>query len=121
MMVDPRQVFDMKLAHVGINASGPVESAQIAEQFSRLLHLSTSTTPISHFVDTVVEVMDGNGRGERGHICFSGNDLRVAAAWFDANGYEVDYDSLRYDEEGVAWLVYFKEPIAGFAIHLLQA
>lgn len=121
MMVDPRQVFDMKLAHVGINASGPVESAQIAEQFSRLLHLSTSTTPISHFVDTVVEVMDGNGRGERGHIGFSVNDLRVAAAWFDANGYEVDYDSLRYDEEGVARLVYFKEPIAGFAIHLLQA
>ena len=121
MEVDPRQLFDMRLAHVGVNAKDPAEAAQIAAQFSELLHLTTSVTPVSHFVDTMVEVMDGGGRGEHGHIGFAVNDLRVAAAWFDANGYEVDYDSMRYDEGGNPRLVYFKEPIAGFAIHLCQA
>ena len=121
MSVDPRQLFDMRLAHVGVNASGPAEAAEIAGQFARLLHLTTTATPISHFVDTMVEVRDGDGRGEHGHLGFAVNDLRVAAAWFDANGYEVDYDSMRYDEEGAPRLVYFREPIAGFAIHLLQA
>lgn len=121
MAVDPRQLFDMRLAHVGVNAKDPAEAARIAAQFSELLHLTTSVTPVSHFVDTMVEIMDGGGRGEHGHIGFAVNDLRVAAAWFDANGYEVDYDSMRYDEAGNPRLVYFKEPIAGFAIHLCQA
>ena len=120
-MDDPRELFDMRLAHVGINASDAEESAGIAGQFARLLGLPTSVTPVSHFADTMVEIMDGNGRGEHGHIGFAVNDLVAAAAWFDAHGYEVDQDSWSFKPDGSPRLVYFKEPIAGFAIHLTQA
>lgn len=121
MVSDPREMFDMRLAHVGINAQDRQEAQEIAEQFARLLFLPITTTPISHFADTMVEIMDGGGRGEHGHIGFAVNDVRVAAAWFDAHGYAIDEKSWAYKPDGTARLVYFKEPIAGFAIHLVQA
>lgn len=117
---DPRELFDMRLAHVGINAKDADEAAAIAEEFRTLLHLGTSRTPVSHFADTMVEIMDGGGRGEHGHIGFHVNDLVAAAAWFDAHGYEIDQQSWNRLPDGTPRLVYFKRPIAGFAIHLTQ-
>ena len=117
---DPRELFDMRLAHVGINAKDATEAAVIAQQFQDLLHLGISTTPVSHFADTMVEIMDGGGRGEHGHIGFHVNDLLAAAAWFDAHGYEIDQQSWNRYPDGRPHLVYFARPIAGFAIHLTQ-
>ncbi len=120
MQEDPRELFDMRLAHVGINAQDAADAARIADEFHTLLHLSTSTTPVSHFADTMVEIMDGNGRGEHGHIGFHVNDLIAAAMWFDAHGYEIDQQSWARYPDGTPRLVYFARPIAGFAIHLTQ-
>ncbi|MEE8715747.1 MAG: VOC family protein [Coriobacteriales bacterium] len=117
-MDDPRTLFDMHIAHVGINAASPEESLAIASRFEKLMSLPVSSTGISHFAGTFIEVMDGKGRGEKGHIGFHVNDLRAAAAWFDANGFEIDQDSWAFKEDGSPRLVYFKEEIAGFAIHL---
>ncbi|MBS5450726.1 MAG: VOC family protein [Coriobacteriia bacterium] len=120
MQEDPRELFDMRLAHVGINAQDAADAARIADEFHTLLHLSTSTTPVSHFADTMVEIMDGNGRGEHGHIGFHVNDLIAAATWFDAHDYEIDQQSWARYPDGTPRLVYFARSIAGFAIHLTQ-
>jgi catechol 2,3-dioxygenase-like lactoylglutathione lyase family enzyme len=118
MQEDPRTLFDMHVSHIGINASNAEESLAIAKRFEELMFLPVSETPRSHFAGTFVEVMNGNGRGEKGHIGFHVNDVKAAATWFDAHGFEIDQDSWTYKEDGSVRLVYFKEQIGGFAIHL---
>ena len=76
--------------------------------------------PISIFADTFVEIMKGNGRGTSGHIGFHVDDIEVAERWFEARGYEIDQDSRVVTEDGSTFLIYFKEEIGGFAIHLTR-
>ncbi len=64
--------------------------------------------------------MRGCGRGEHGHIGFHVDDIPAAEAWFAARGFEVDESSRVLLPDGSTKLVYFKEPVAGFAIHLTQ-
>lgn len=118
MKDDPRTLFDMRIAHIGVNAQDGRESEHIAAQFARALFLDVSSTPVSHFAGSLVEVMDGCGRGEHGHIGLHVNDIRAAADWFEANGVAIDRDSWSYRPDGTPRLVYFKDAIAGFAVHL---
>ncbi len=118
---DPVEVFDMHLAHVGINATSDEEAHDVARRFETLMGLATREMPPSYFAGTLVEVMKGSGRGTKGHIGFHVNDLDAAAAWFSARGFEVDESSRAFLPDGSPLLVYFKDEIAGFAIHLTTA
>ena len=80
--------------------------------------LEGTKTALQEVVDSAVEVMKRNGRGTKGHIGFHVNDLDAAAAWFSARGFEVDESSRTFMPDGSPLLVYFKNEIAGFAIHL---
>jgi len=115
---DPVEVFDMHLAHVGINAANDDEARDIARQFEILMGLATHEMLPSYFAGTLVEVMKGSGRGTKGHIGFHVNDLDAAVTWFSARGFEVDESSRAFMPDGTPLLVYFKSEIAGFAIHL---
>ena len=105
---NPVEAFGLRVAHVGINASSPEEG------------LAPVKTPVSVFADTLVEVMSGCGRGEKGHIGFGVNDIPAAEKWFAARGFEINEDSRALNPDGTTKLVYFKREIAGFAIHLCQ-
>ena len=117
---NPVELFGMHVAHVGINAKDPEDAARIAERFRVLMGLPEVETPVSVFSDTLVETMKQNGRGEHGHIGFGVNDIAAAEKWFAARGFEVDESSRRLNPDGSTFLVYFKEQIGGFAIHLTQ-
>lgn len=116
----PQELFGLRLAHVGINASDEAEAASIAQLFSSLMGLETHETPVSLFSDTVVEIMKQPGRGERGHIGFHVDDMPAAEAWFAGRGFAVDESSRRLLPGGETQLVYFEQPIGGFAIHLTR-
>ena len=118
---NPVELFDMHVAHVGINAQNPEEAHEIAQQFKLLLGLDVHETEVSYFSDTLVETMKQNGRGEKGHIGFAVNDITAAEAWFEKRGMPVDNASRRLAADGSTMLVYFQKDIAGFAIHLTQA
>lgn len=117
---NPVDLFGMYVAHVGINAEDPQQARQIAERFSLLMGLPASELPVSYFSGTLVETMKQNGRGTHGHIGFGVNDIVAAEAWFAARGFEVNEDSRVLNEDGSTRLVYFKEEIGGFAIHLCR-
>ena len=70
---NPVELFNMHVAHVGINAKDPHEAQRIAKQFELLLGLTPRETPISFFSD-----------------------------------------------DGSTFLIYLKDQIGGFAIHLSQ-
>ena len=115
---NPVDLFGMRVAHVGINAGTPEEAEQIADRFALLMGLPKRETPISVFSDTLVETMKNGGRGTNGHIGFHVDDIAAAEAWFAARGFEVNEESRVLNPDGSTFLVYFKEEIGGFAIHL---
>ena len=117
---DPVRLFDMRVAHVGINASDSEEAARIAKQFSMLMGLPAVETPVSVFSGTLVETMKRNGRGTHGHIGFHVNDIVAAERWFAERGFEINEESRALNPDGSTKLVYFKQEIGGFAIHLTE-
>lgn len=119
-VVNPVEAFGLHVAHVGINASSPEEALKVADLFSALLGIETVPTPVSAFSGTLVEVMSGNGRGEKGHIGFGVIDIETAEDWFVSRGFELNEDSRALNPDGSTKLVYFADDIAGFAIHLTQ-
>ncbi len=49
---------------------------------------------------------------------FHVNNIPAAEKYFAGRGFEIDESSRRLNPDGSTFLVYFKEEIAGFAIHL---
>ena len=119
-VTNPVEAFGLHVAHVGINAASAEEAREVAELFQALMGLPPVETPVSWFAGTLVEVMSGCGRGERGHIGFGVNDLPAAERWFSERGFEINEESRALNPDGSTKLVYFKREIAGFAIHLCQ-
>lgn len=118
---NPVDLFGLRIAHIGINTDSPEEADRVAAQFETLMGLTANhIASISTFAGTLVEVMNNGGRGEKGHIGFHVDDLPTAEAWFAARGFEVNESSRAALPNG-SHLVYFTEPIAGFAIHLTDA
>lgn len=117
---DPKELFGMYVAHVGINASTDEEAEAIVAQFSQLMGLARQViSPASVFASNLIEVMrPGRGRGEKGHIGFHVDDIAAAEKWFSERGFEINEDSRVINPDGSTYLVYFKQEIAGFAIHL---
>ena len=116
----PVELFDMKVAHIGINAKNADEAAGFAKQFLDLFGLSTNETPISYFSDTLVEIMKQNGRGTNGHIGFSVNNVENAIEYFTKKGLKTIEETKKFDENGKCIFTYFEGEIGGFAIHLVQ-
>ena len=116
---DPRELFGMYLAHVGINAENEDDVERIVGDFERLMGLARmEIAPASLFASDYIEVMrPGRGRGTKGHIGFHVDDIAAAEKWFEARGFKIN-ESSRVLKDGKTFLVYFQEEIAGFAIHL---
>ena len=87
---NPVELFGMRVAHVGINATDPADALEIAELFSTMMGLPVIETPVSYFNDSLVEVMKQNGRGAKGHIGFAVNDIDAAEKWFVERGLEIN-------------------------------
>lgn len=115
---NPVEKFGMRVAHVGVNAADAADAERIAGMFETLFGMQRVETPVSVFADTLVEVMKGGGRGEKGHIGLYVNDLPAAEEYFTSRGLTVNESSRALREDGSTKLVYFNEEIAGFAIHL---
>ena len=122
---NPVELFGLRLAHLGVNTSTPDEAAATADAFCTLLGVPRGEEPfpVSSFAGSLVEVMYNGGRGARGHSGLHVDDIDAAQAWYEARGVEFNEASrtLCPDGSGRTYLIYFKEEIAGFAIHLTIA
>ena len=114
------ELFGMKVAHVGINATNEAESAAWAKEFLELMGLPTRETSASKFCGELVEIMNENGRGVHGHIGFTVNNMDKALEYFSNKGMTPVEETKKFDENGKCWFTYFKEQIGGFAIHIVR-
>ena len=64
--------------------------------------------------------MKGEGRGTHGHIGISCNFVDRAKAYLEHKGIIFDDSSAAYTTDGHLKIIYFKDEIAGFAIHLIS-
>ena len=122
---NPVELFGLRLAHVGVNTGSPEEAAATADAFCSLLGIERGDEPfpVSSLAGSLVEVMNNGGRGAKGHIGLHVDDIDAAQAWYEARGVEFNEASrtLCPDGSGRTYLIYFKEEVAGFAIHLTIA
>ena len=114
------ELFDMKVAHVGLNAANDGEAAGVAGDFLKLMGLPVRETPLSYFNGDLVEIMKENGRGTHGHIGFSVNDVEAAIRYFEERGLKPIPETKKFDENGKCFFTYFEGEIGGFAIHIVQ-
>ena len=115
-----KTMLGLKLDHVGINAT-PSTSAGIANEMAGLRQCDVRATSKSFFAGETVEVMNENGRGTHGHICYTVNSVDRAVRYFEARGYKFVEETKQFDAKGHLKFAYFEGEIGGFAIHLKNA
>ncbi len=107
--------------HFGVNLKDSAETVEIAEIFTKLFNLEISDGKDSTYAGPLIELMKhGMGRGQHGHIAVSTSDIEKAVSSLKEKGIEFDTESCKYDSTGRLIVIYMKQEIAGFAIHLLQ-
>ncbi len=116
-----KAMLGLEFVHMGINNESKDEAMKAAKLFELMFGMPTRETSKSVFAGDAFEFMNAKGPGKHGHIAIRTYFVDRAMAYFTRLGFEFDETSITYDEKsGKPKFVYFKDEIAGFAIHLLQ-
>ena len=116
-----KKMLGLEFLHMGINTENKEEAEKSAKLFNLMFGMPLKETSKSIFAGDAFEFMMGKGPGKCGHIAIRTNFVDRAMAYFKRMGFEFDESTIAYDDKtGKPKFVYFKEEIAGFAIHLLQ-
>lgn len=110
----------LSLAHIGINSKDLKAADTCVEKFTCLGMECTKRSNASSFMDTTIELMHTQGRGEKGHIGYKCYDVERTIGYLAQYGFTVDESSVAKDAKGIK-LAYFNEQVGGFAIHLVRA
>ncbi len=113
-------MLGFELAHVGINHENSDEAKQTADIFSNMFNLNQRQIDGAVFSGSFIESLDKPYLGRYGHIGFRTNNIKRAKFHLELKGYSFNEESAVYDEKGNLFLIYLKDEIAGFAIHLSQ-
>ena len=101
---------DFEIAHIGVNCADAAQAERCAEQFAVLFQLAVNPAKESadaRFTGTQIEWMKANGRGENGHIDLDTSNNHASL-------------SVKRFPDGRILVIYAKQQIGGFAIHLMQ-
>ena len=116
-----KKMLGLEFTHMGINTENKEEAEKSAKLFNLLFGMPLKETSKSYFAGDAFEFMMGKGPGKCGHIGIKTHFVDRAIAYFKRMGFEFDESSITYDDKtGKPKFVYFKDEIAGFAVHLVQ-
>lgn len=113
-------MLGFELKHIGINSNDENEADKYADEFSKLLGVTKKIGNSSIFAGNMIEVMKKQYLGKNGHIAIGTTNVDRAVYHLIKQGYEFNYETAGYDEEGRLKVIYLKEEIAGFAVHLVN-
>lgn len=113
-------MLGFEFAHLGMNCECREEAEKSVKLLSALFGQPIRETSKSFFAGSAFEVMHGKGPGKYGHIAIRTNFVDRAMAYFKRMGIAFDESSITYADNGRPKFVYFRDEIAGFAIHLIQ-
>lgn len=116
-----KTMLGLEFVHMGINNENADEATKSARLFEMMFGLPVREGSKSLFAGDAFEFMKQKGPGTHGHIAIRTNFVDRAMAYFQRMGFAFDESTVTYDDKtGKPKFVYFKDEIAGFAIHLLQ-
>ncbi len=115
-----KSMHNFQLKHLGINSDNDTEAVKNAKILCNLFDLDVVEHNKSCFAGSLVEFMKGEGRGTHGHIGISCNSVDRAKVYLEHKGIVFDDSSAAYTDDGHLKIIYFKDEIAGFAIHLIS-
>ena len=110
-----------EFGHVGINAQSEEEGKRMKDFFTDVMGYDNyREIPASYFTeDNKMELMKKMGKGTMGHLGFFVDHMPEAIAYLESKGYEMDYETVRYAEDGkTIRLIFLKDEINGFRIHI---
>ncbi len=112
-------IHGFTFAHVGINAKDADDATSVAGRFA-LFGFAPKAGNKSIFNDTVIEVMKGPFRGDRGHIGLKCWNIERALAYLEPYGFRGVEETAQYDK-GKLSVIYLEPEVSGFAVHLVRA
>ena len=114
------KMLDFRFAHIGINWGGEESALNAVKSFSTLFGFAPKDGNNCVFSGDVFELVKSSGLGVHGHIAISTNTVMRAVAWLERNGITLDHGNAIKDQKGAVNVIYLKEEILGFAVHLVQ-
>ncbi len=115
-----KTMLGFKLVHVGINCADEGEARRVAQTFSALFGLEYKPGNSSDFAGGAVECMKKPYLGKNGHIAIGTNSVDRAMYQLGRQGVAFNESTLKRDVGGSAKVVYLKDEIGGFAVHLVK-
>lgn len=114
------KMLGFKLVHVGINCENKEKALKGAQLLSTLFGLDYKVGNSSTFAGTEFELMHTKYLGANGHIAMATNFPDRAKAYLEKMGIEFNEETAKYDDKGNLTVIYLKDEICGFAIHLVK-
>jgi len=111
-------VFEFR--HLGINPADEVQSERIRNFFTQVIGLNETKLKESVMLGGRIELMPPGSPGKSGHIGLTVESIEKAAEYLSGLGIGIDYNSAVYHDDGRIKVVYLKEEIGGFAVHLFE-
>lgn len=112
-------MLGFELRHVGVNSGSDEKAVQEAKQFAALLGWDVVDGPSSTYAGTALEMMKNPRFGTHGHLAIGTNNIHRAMWHLERRGYAFNADSAFY-RDGKLSVIYLKDEIGGFAVHLQQ-
>ena len=112
-------LLGFELVHVGINSDSDSDSAEVANLFQTAFGFVLKEGSSSRFAGKGIEVNKFMGIGDHGHIAIRTNSIARAVHYLEKRGFEIDKKSEK-TSHGKVIVVYLKEQMGGFGVHLLK-
>lgn len=112
-------MLGFELRHVGINCQNEKEANHTTDLFEKMFGMEKKPGGNSIFAGTAIEALKTPYLGAKGHIAIATNSVDRAVAFLEKQGIEFDMSTAKYNNNKLT-VVYLKEEISGFALHLIQ-
>jgi len=113
-------MLGFEFAHVGINMENEKDALQSASLLQKMFNFNVRNGTSSAFSSEFFEFTKTPYLGKNGHIAISTNSIERAIYYLELEGFEFNYNACKKDPSGKYVSIYFKDEIAGFAVHLVQ-
>ncbi|MGE5613612.1 MAG: bifunctional 4-hydroxy-2-oxoglutarate aldolase/2-dehydro-3-deoxy-phosphogluconate aldolase [Bacillota bacterium] len=114
------RILGFELGHVGINMPDAQSAKTVSAFISSLFGFPENEGEGSIFCDKHFEILKQSASDSFGHVALRTNFVHRAVSYFESQGVLMDWDTADYSGDGKLKTIYFKEPIGGINMHLLQ-
>lgn len=115
-----RDMLGFELKHVGINHPDAAAAEKTASQFEQFFGFPKIDKGGAFFAGPYIECMKKVFYGTQGHIAIATNHAARAAWYLEKRGVQFNWDSADYSADGSLRVVYLKDELGGFAVHIVQ-